>query len=250
VVADGPPVVVAIVGPPAVGKTTLATRLACTLAARVIRLRDLARAYTGAHPDAAALFATTDPLGWWRDDTVAFLLHEALTPDQAPRRLTVLDATPRNSRQLVDLSDLTDALHLPLLIVELVAPDELLWHRMKTRRVCPTCEPDPRDHPRRPAHALPSQPWTCAVCGGVLLRRAGDRPTVFAARLRRYHGSVEPIRRHARGLPLRYWPVDATRAPATVAAAVLAATYPPGTTSGGRTITGRPSGYGPPTGHA
>ncbi|HEX3733258.1 MAG TPA: hypothetical protein VHU91_10095 [Mycobacteriales bacterium] len=67
----------AVVGPPAVGKSSLVEQLADAMSVEVFRLREFAQAYRRRPGVDQGLFASTDALGWYTDHTVAILLKEA-----------------------------------------------------------------------------------------------------------------------------------------------------------------------------
>jgi adenylate kinase len=142
---------VAFVGPPAVGKTTVTSALVERFGARVFRLREFAyefRARSGIGP---WLFDTGDPLGWFPERTVALLLRVAFLHGQFPvRSMVVFENFPGSLIQFQLLNATAWQLGALLVFVELTADDDLLANRIRTRRVCHTCEPDPCDDPHRP----------------------------------------------------------------------------------------------------
>jgi len=216
---------VAVVGPPAVGKSTATALAATMLGGSVFRLREFAELYRINHPELEHLFATVDPLGWLPDDTVKILLGEVIG-DLARSSTLLLESLPGNAIQLRYLVELAIAHVVGLQVVELVAPDSLLTVRASTRRVCPRCEPDPRGDPHRPVQALAGMPDRCAECGGRLVPRRSDEPRLFQARLRRFRDNHPHIRAAAQAARVPYRVVAATGAPASVAQAFLAACQP------------------------
>jgi adenylate kinase family enzyme len=212
---------VAVIGPPAVGKSTATSRVA-EQGARVWRLREFAQRYRINHPELDHLFATADPLGWLRDDVVRILLDAALG-DLAVADVMLLENLPGNAAQLRHLVEVAATNGFRLQVVELAAPDSLLRCRVAARRVCPCCEPDPRGDPHRPAHGQSDTPEHCARCGSPLRVRRGDEPSLFRARLARFRGNHPGIRVAAHELAVPYRVIDATADPGTVAHMVLAA---------------------------
>jgi adenylate kinase family enzyme len=202
-------VAVSVLGPPAVGKSTLVGHLAERLGASVFRLREFAAGYRRTHPETGEWFVTDDPLGWFRDETVARLLRIAFFGTVFRSWPVILENLPGNATQLADTSVVLEVLHVRHLVVELSAPDAVLWERVRRRRVCPTCEPDPDGDPHRPATARPDLPGRCSRCDGHLLPRRGDDGERFAQRLARYHEEIEGIRRAALHLSLTYHSVPA-----------------------------------------
>jgi adenylate kinase family enzyme len=222
---------VAVVGPPAVGKTTTTVWVADALGADVFRLREFADQFRIGHPELDHLFATTDPLGWLPDATVQLLFGQGLA-QRATAPVVLLENLPGNAAQLGYLAEIAATLDGVLRVVELAAPDSLLTVRARTRRVCLTCEPDRRGDAHRPAQAVAGMPDRCAACGGRLVPRRSDTPQLCRARLRRFRDNRPGIHAAAIRLRVPYTVVDATAFPNDIAQAFLAALpTPPATAS-------------------
>jgi adenylate kinase family enzyme len=221
---------IAVVGPPAVGKSTVTGALADRFGARVFRLREFAHEFCARSGVDQRLFNTGDPLGWLPEKTVALLIRAAFLHGQFPAQpMVVLENFPGSLTQLWLLNATVGQLGAPLVVVELTAGDGLLEIRVRTRRVCPTCEPDLRGDPHRPARSAAEYPDRCVSCGGVLALRRGDEPQRFATRLARFRRRIPAIRQAVRSLCLPYHVVDATGDPTSCLHRVttaLAATSP------------------------
>jgi adenylate kinase family enzyme len=221
---------VAVVGPPAVGKSTVTGALADRFGARVFRLREFAHELRSQPAADQRLFDTRDSLGWLPEETVFLLLQAALLHGQFPAHgLVALENFPGSLTQLLLLKGIADQLRAPLTLIELTAADTVVAARARARRVCPACEPDPRGDPHRPAHRTTHHPDRCDSCGGGLLPRRGDGRQRFAARLARFRRRIPAIRRAATVLHLSYDAVDSTGDPDTClrgVTAALAATEP------------------------
>lgn len=205
---------VAIVGPPAVGKSTVTGALADRFGTRLFRLREFAHEFRARSGVDQRSFDTGDPLGWFPEETVALLLRAAFLYGQFPAQpMVVLENFPGSVVQLRLLNATAGQLQAPLAIVELTAGDDLLAIRVRTRRVCPTCEPDPRGDPHRPARPIAEDPDRCVSCCEALTLRSGDEPQRFAARLARFRHRIPAIRRVVTALHLPYHVVDATGDP-------------------------------------
>lgn len=192
------------------GKSTVTGALADRFGARVFRLREFADKYRERHTD-QRLFETHDPLGWLTEETVLLLLQGAFVRGQFPvRDMVVLENFPGSLTQLLLLKTIADQLRIPLTLIELTAADSLVAARARTRRVCPTCEPDPRGDPHRTARPATHDPDRCDSCGGELLPRREDQLERFAARLARFRRRIPAIRRAATILHVPYHAVDAT----------------------------------------
>lgn len=202
---------VAVVGPPAVGKTTVSGELAYRCGTGVFRLREFAHEF-GSRPGVDGhRFTTCDPLGWFDDETVAVLLQAAFLRGQFRAwGLVVLENFPGAVAQLRLVEAIAGELRAPLAVIELTAPDGVVATRARTRRVCLTCEPDPRGDPHRPASPSARAPDQCGHCGGWLRRRLGDHSPLFVARLQRFRSRIPAIRREATALRLPYQVVDAS----------------------------------------
>lgn len=176
---------IAIIGPPAAGKTTLTLQMAKSPGCRVFRLREHV-------PDTilAATATSAERLGWIDDLTVARALRayiERVMHDEAAHTVS-LDNFPGSDTQVRLLLGIQRRLAPTCVLhaVELLADRTIREQRVRARRVCHRCEQDPIHDPRLPAQASSSDPRRCARCGGVLHPRRGDAPRLLAARTRRY----------------------------------------------------------------
>lgn len=205
---------VAVVGPPAVGKSTVTSALADRFGARVFRLREFAHEFRTRSGVNQRLFDTGDPLGWFPEETVALLLRSAFLHGQFPvQPMAVLENFPGSLTQLRLLNATAGQLRAPPAVIELTAGDDQLAIRACTRRVCLTCEPDPLGDPHRPACSAVEDPDRCASCGGALTLRRSDEPQRFTARLARFRRRIPTIRQAATALQLPYHVVDASDDP-------------------------------------
>jgi adenylate kinase len=189
--------VVAVIGPPAVGKTTLTLRLAGQSAGQsgieVFRLREHV-------PDAilAATATSAERIGWIDDPTVTRALDGFIKRVivEGAAHTVLLDNFPGSGTQV---RLLLDTLHrlvpgYAVYAAELLASPEVREHRMLGRRVCHQCEHDPIHDPRMPATASHEDPERCARCAGLLHPRRGDAPRLFDLRTQRYADEAEGIR--------------------------------------------------------
>jgi adenylate kinase len=185
--------VMAIVGPPAVGKTTLTMRLAELPGCAVFRLREHV-------PDSilAATAISAERIGWIDDLTVTQALRgyvERVTAAGSVSTL-LLDNFPGTGTQVRLLFGVLHRLAPDCTVhaIELLAGHDVRERRMLGRRVCHQCEHDPIHDPRIPALASQADRERCARCGGLLHPRRGDAPTLFALRTQRYADEAEGIR--------------------------------------------------------
>jgi adenylate kinase len=185
---------IAVIGPPAVGKTTLTIRLGQLPGRSVFRLRE--------HVPETILAATAtgiERLGWIDDFTVITSVHEyveaIIREDQVDTLL--LDNFPGTGTQVsLFLSVLRQlAPDCTVRAIDLTAEPMVLHRRASTRRVCRYCERDPLCDPRLPAEASTADPRRCARCDHWLHTRHGDVPAVYRARMHRYNQVAQGIRR-------------------------------------------------------
>jgi adenylate kinase family enzyme len=202
----------AIIGPPAAGKTTLTMQLGKTPGCSVFRLRE--------HVPETMLAATAtsaERLGWLDDLTVTRALRGYLkTVIHTSTAYTVLldnfPGSDTQARLLVShLGKLAprSALH----VAELVATPAVLERRIRDRRVCHHCEQDPIHDPRIPAQPSPADPRRCARCNSILHPRRGDAPRLLAARTQRYSTAVIGIRAAFAEAGIGVLQVDSDRPP-------------------------------------
>jgi adenylate kinase family enzyme len=185
----------AILGPPAVGKTTLTSMLAALNGGQVFRLREFAR-YHARHHSVGAAPIPDDPLGWLPDSFVSRLLHFAFLEGgfRCYQRAILLENFPGNAYQAQRLGQIVRCNGGCLGALELCATDDIVGARAAERRVCPTCESDPDGDPHNPARARAHASSECVVCGGALRSRQGDDGERFSMRLHRYRANVSRIR--------------------------------------------------------
>ncbi|MFF5035551.1 hypothetical protein [Nocardia salmonicida] len=186
--------VVPILGPPSSGKTTLTLALGKDPDRHVFRLRE--------HVPAEVVRATASGgprhLGWIDEAVVAPAVRvyvETVVAD--PRIHTVLmDNYPGTGEQVDTLLDIISSCAPGCSVepIELVLDAKARRRRAQKRRVCHRCEHDPAADPRIPATPSKVGGWVCVNCNALLHPRRGDAPTLFAARSRRHHDTVDRVR--------------------------------------------------------
>jgi adenylate kinase len=175
----------AVIGPPAAGKTTLTMRLGEMPGCCVFRLRE--------HVSETMLAATAtsaERLGWLDDLTVARALRgfvESAT-HAGSAHTVLLDNFPGsyNQAHLLLATLRRQAPRCVVHVVELAADQMILQRRAAERRVCHRCEHDPIHDPRVPAEPNPTDHQRCARCNSILHPRRGDAPRLLSARMERY----------------------------------------------------------------
>jgi adenylate kinase family enzyme len=213
--------VIAVIGPPAVGKTTLTTRLGEEPGCAVFRLRE------HVPPEIlAATAANPDRVDWVDDVTVALALRAYIEKDVAARaaRAVLLDNFPGSGFQVRLLLGILRR-HAPrcaVAAVELVLDERARQARVRGRRVCHTCERDPAHDPRLPAVPACGDPWRCGRCGGTLHPRRGDAPRLLSARTARFRQEALGLRQALTEAGVGVLHVDASRTVADLAAELSA----------------------------
>jgi adenylate kinase len=201
--------VIAVIGPPAVGKTTLTTRLGEAPGCTVFRLREHV-------PQTALAVASANPdrVDWIDDLTVTRVLRAYIGRAAGRSACTVLfDNFPGSALQVELLLGILSRLApaCGLTVIELHADERTRRQRMQTRRVCHTCEHDPVHDPRLPATPSSSDPWRCARCGGLLHPRRGDAPRLFSARTARFETEAPAVRKALADAGIAIVTTDAAR---------------------------------------
>ena len=94
----------------------------------------------------------------------------------------VLDGFPRTVVQATALDEMVNG-RGPLVIVDIVVPEDVLLRRLAARRICGECG----------VNAMIEWTTTCGNCGGPLVHRTDDEGGVVRERLRVYHRQTAPI---------------------------------------------------------
>src|SRR5919108_5753011 len=119
------------------------------------------------------------------DETMIGIVRERLSRADAAGGF-VLDGFPRTVYQGRALDAIMkDRRSGPLIVVDIVVPEDELVRRMSTRRICSKCgaNADPSD----------SAATACRRCGGTLVYRADDSDQVVLDRLKVYAESTRPL---------------------------------------------------------
>ena len=173
---------VVMLGPPGAGKGTQAERLA--------QARGLPRISTGdilreAVQEGSALAAVArlamDAGRLVSDDVMIGIVEERLERDDA-RSGFVLDGFPRTVEQAAAL-DLMMNERGPLVVLDIVVPEDVLVRRLATRRICGRCG----------ANADVDWKDACGKCGSGLVTRVDDGDDIVRERLKVYQRQSKPL---------------------------------------------------------
>jgi adenylate kinase len=120
------------------------------------------------------------------DDVMIGIVDERLDHDDTTRRGYVLDGFPRTVPQAKALADITDMRPLNL-VIDLDVPQEIVLHRLASRRVCADCGANYSvDKP-------PRYDCVCDNCGGEVEQREDDTPAAIEKRLAEYERETAPL---------------------------------------------------------
>ena len=199
---------VVMLGPPGAGKGTQAERFARTHGLPKISTGDILREAVSAGTELGRVAkATMDAGELVGDDVMIGIVGERLKrADTRPG--FVLDGFPRTVAQATALDGLIKD-RGPLVVVDIVVPEDVLLRRLAARRICGSCGVN-----------APVE-WTiaCGVCGGELVHRTDDGDGIVAERLRVYHRQTRPIVEFYSGRPT-FRMIDGNQPPDVVTSAM------------------------------
>jgi adenylate kinase len=184
VIAQRPDVALNVVmlGPPGAGKGTQAERFARTHGLPKISTGDILREAIHADTEVGrSAKATIYSGGLVSDDVMIGIVGERLARADA-RRGFVLDGFPRTVAQATALDGMMNG-RGPLVVVDIVVPEDVLLRRLAARRICGNCG------------VTAQVDWTmsCGNCGGELVHRRDDNDEIVLERLKVYHRQTKPI---------------------------------------------------------
>ena len=173
---------VVMLGPPGAGKGTQAERFATTHALPKISTGDILREAVQTDTALGRIAKKTMDAGELLGDEVMIgIVGERLQrPDTSGG--FVLDGFPRTVAQAGALDTIMDG-RGPLVVVDIVVPEDVLLRRLAARRICGSCGVN-----------APVE-WTtaCGNCGGALVTRTDDGDGIVRERLKVYHRQTRPI---------------------------------------------------------
>ena len=200
-----------MLGPPGAGKGTQSERFARTHGLPKIATGDILReAVKVGTPMGQAAAAAMDAGKLVGDDVMIGIVGDRLDqPDTSTG--FVLDGFPRTVAQAGALDTIMDG-RGPLVVVDIVVPEDVLLRRLAARRICGTCG----------ANAPIEWTTACGQCGGALVHRVDDSDGIVAGRLKVYHRQTRPIVEFYSSRPT-FRTIDGNQPPDVVTAAMEAA---------------------------
>ena len=184
---------VIMMGPPGAGKGTQADRYAREKGLLKISTGDILReAVKDGNPIAIEARARMERGELVDDATMIAIVRDRLLRPDAKSGF-VLDGFPRTVAQAEALDRIMgERRNGPLVIIDVVVPEEQLVRRLASRRICSVCG----------ANADPGATGDmCRKCGGELIQRADDNEAVVRERLRVYQRSTRPVLEFYRNRP-------------------------------------------------
>jgi adenylate kinase len=173
---------VVMLGPPGAGKGTQSERVARRYGLKKIATGDILRqAIKSVSPLGCVAKEAIDSGKLVGDDAVIGIVQERLDRDDTKAGF-VLDGFPRTVVQAVAL-DRMMAARGALVVLDIVVPEDILVHRLASRRICSVCG----------TNAAADAREACLACGGVLVVRTDDDAGVVRERLKVYQRQTQPL---------------------------------------------------------
>jgi adenylate kinase len=173
---------VVMLGPPGAGKGTQAERLARRQGLPKISTGDILREAVQAGTKLGCIAKATMEAGnLVGDDVMIGIVEERLDREDA-RRGFVLDGFPRTVVQATALDHMVQD-RGPLVVLDMVVPEDVLVRRLASRRICGKCG----------ANAPVEWTGPCPKCGGAMVTRADDGEAIVRERLKVYQRQTQPL---------------------------------------------------------
>jgi adenylate kinase len=200
-----------MLGPPGAGKGTQAERLSRTRKLPKVSTGDILRESVQAGTEfGRAAKQTMEAGNLVGDDLMIAIVQDRLNRPDAKCGF-VLDGFPRTVVQATALDRMV-ANRGPLVVLDMVVPEEVLARRLATRRICSKCG----------STAAPDWTAACVKCGGSLVTRVDDGLEIVTERLKVYQRQTKPLVEYYSSRP-NFSSIDGNRPPDVVTAAVDAA---------------------------
>ncbi len=202
---------VVMLGPPGAGKGTQAEHLSRRRKLPKIStgdiLREAVQAGTALGRAAKKTMEAGNLVG---DDMMIAIVQDRLSRSDA-RCGFVLDGFPRTVVQAIALDRMISD-RGPLVVLDIVVPEDELERRLATRKICSNCG----------SNAAPDWTEACDKCDGALVTRVDDGIEIVRERLKVYQRQTKPLVEYYSTRP-NFSSIDGNRAADIVTAAVEAA---------------------------
>ena len=199
---------VVMLGQPGAGKGTQAERLGRTRKLPKISTGDILREAVQAGTEMGLAARMTMEAGnLVPDDVMIGIVEERLNREDATCGF-VLDGFPRTVVQATALDRMMDG-RGPLVVLDMVVPEEVLVRRLAGRRICSRCG----------SNAAPEWRTNCGKCDGILMMRVDDGAGIVRERLKVYQRQTKPLVDYYSARP-SFRAIDGNQAPDVVTAAV------------------------------
>jgi adenylate kinase len=200
-----------MLGPPGAGKGTQAERISKVKGLPKISTGDILReAVHDRTPLGCAAREAMEAGRLVSDDVMIGIVQERLDREDA-RSGFVLDGFPRTIVQASALDRLIDG-RGPLVVLDIVVPEDVLVRRLASRRICSECG----------SNAAVEWLTHCGKCGGRLVARVDDGVDIVRERLGVYHRQTKPLVDYYSARPT-FRRIDGNHPPDAVAGAIDAA---------------------------
>lgn len=171
-----------MLGPPGAGKGTQAERISKTRGLPKISTGDILREAVLAETPLGCVAKEDMEAGRLVGDEVMIgIVQERLDRADAQHGF-VLDGFPRTVVQAGALDRMVDG-RGPLVVLDIVVPEEVLVRRLASRRICRRCG----------SNAAVDWLTTCEKCGGQLVARIDDGVAIVRERLGVYRRQTKPL---------------------------------------------------------
>jgi len=197
-----------MLGPPGAGKGTQAERISRTRRLPKISTGDILR--EAVHEGTALGCAAKEAMEAGRlvsDDVMIGIVRERLDRPDAQSGF-VLDGFPRTIVQADALDRMVNG-RGPLVVLDIVVPEEVLVRRLASRRICDDCG----------SNAAVDWLTVCGKCGGMLIARIDDGVSIVRERLGVYHRQSKPLVEYYLGRPT-FRQIDGNLPPDVVTGAI------------------------------
>jgi adenylate kinase len=197
-----------MLGPPGAGKGTQAERISRTRLLPKISTGDILReAVHNGTPLGCAAKEEMEAGRLVSDDVMIGIVEERLARGDAQSGF-VLDGFPRTIVQAGALDRMIDG-RGPLVVLDIVVPEEVLVRRLATRRICSQCG----------QNAAVEWLTACGKCGGDLVARIDDGVEIVRERLGVYLRQTKPLVDYYSARPT-FRQIDGNLPPDVVTAAI------------------------------